>query len=308
MLLVIMEPLAKRLGAFFRRNDVSSPTAADTHQYSQQPPENTAKVAKNNDIPNLSELRGPKRPIESERDPLTASYDRVRHHVSKEKGDRILQQLPLTLAISMELREFDARVHTDLDSRGRPIRSQSHKQVGTTLFRALHKETPDAVFTVRGGAGEEQIRAEDVIAWLTLQAMKNLESHNIRLPLQRLTARIPNGENSSEVSNIEGAASDHEHAYSMFVLAATLQASVYRPWVLDTLLESLQNLAASEGKGQIHIGPKADLYLLGVAVDVKYKNPALSDKVHEILGTFLPKEHVSLFVREYHKHFPDKAV
>lgn len=304
----MMDPLAKRLGAFFRRNEASSPTAADADQLSQQLPEDTSKDVENSETPNLSQLKGPKSSIESGRDPLAASYDRVRDFISKEEGDGILQQLPIIQAFTQELGEFDARVHTELDSQGRPIRSQSHKEVGTALFRALHKETPEAVLTVRTGGEEEQVKAEQVISWLALQAIKNLESHNIRLPLQRLTARIPIGENSSEASTTEGAASDLEHAYSMFVLAATLQASAHRPWVLNTLLESLHNFAASEEKDQIHIGAKADLYLLGVAVDVKYKNPTLSDKVHEMLGTFLPKEHVSLFVREYHKEFPDKAV
>ena len=114
-------------------------------------------------------------------------------------------------------------------------------------------------------------------------------------------------ERGESTANTVSSNSDHEHGYSMFVLAATLQASAYRPWVLGTLLESLQGLASGRDQNHIHIGAKSDIYLLGVAVDVKYKNPALSDKVHQVLGTFLPKEHVDLFIQEYRKYPFEKS-
>ncbi len=57
MLLVMMEPLAKRLGAFFRRNEAPKPTTAETDQLGQQPPEHPSKDTANSETRNFSQLQ-----------------------------------------------------------------------------------------------------------------------------------------------------------------------------------------------------------------------------------------------------------
>ena len=299
-----MDPLENRLNSLVRPNQSSVP---DSDSSGQEPPQDISNGHHENKPVDLSGLKAPETLSEKEQDSKARACQRVLDLVGKEESQQILKQLPITQAFGRELREFDRRMQTQLDDRGRPVRLQSHKQVGTALFRALHQETLDGAIKIQAATEEITVTAEQVITRLTSQAMRNLESHNIGLPVQKLTSLMPSQERRESTANTVSSNSDHEHAYSMFVLATTLQASAYRPWVLDTLLQSLQDVAACRDKGQIHIGAKSDLYLLGVAVDVKYKNPTLSDKVHQVLGTFLPKEHVDLFIQEYRKYPFEKS-